>query len=249
MAQIKILTYNIHKGFNITGQNFLLDKIKESINLVNADVLFLQEVQGEHLHHQKSVKNWPLVSQFEYLADKTWPHFAYGKNAVYQHGHHGNAILSKFPITWFHNIDISTNLFEKRGIMHATIKCPELKKEIHLLNGHYNIFQAGQKTQIKNLCQQVKKYVPHYSPTIIAGDFNDWSIRATKLIDKELKAQEAFYQLYGEHARTFPAQFPMLHLDRIYYKNLKLNNAKILKGHPWKKLSDHLALFASFELL
>ncbi len=39
-----------------------------------------------------------LDSQFAFLADEIWPHFAYGKNAIYSAGHHGNAILSKHPI-------------------------------------------------------------------------------------------------------------------------------------------------------
>lgn len=36
-----------------------------------------------------------------------WPQFAYGRNAVYPEGHHGNAVLSKHPILAHRNLDVS----------------------------------------------------------------------------------------------------------------------------------------------
>ncbi|MDZ4084170.1 MAG: endonuclease/exonuclease/phosphatase family protein, partial [Bdellovibrionales bacterium] len=113
-SHLNILTYNIHKGFDLT-QRFVLESIRENIRAVHADVVFLQEVQAEHAGNFKKINGWPK-DQLEFLADEIWPHFAYGKNAVYQNGHHGNAILSKFPIQTFENIDISNNRFERRGI-------------------------------------------------------------------------------------------------------------------------------------
>jgi len=35
--------------------------------------------------------------QHEFLAHESWLHHAYGKNSVYDSGHHGNAILSRYP--------------------------------------------------------------------------------------------------------------------------------------------------------
>jgi endonuclease/exonuclease/phosphatase family metal-dependent hydrolase len=52
---IKVLTYNIHKGFSFGNRAFVLDKIREGIRLVGADLVFLQELQGYHVLHSKKV--------------------------------------------------------------------------------------------------------------------------------------------------------------------------------------------------
>ena len=57
MKSIKILTYNIHKGFSTGNRQFVLQKIKESIKASEADVVFLQEVIGQHETHSSKVKN------------------------------------------------------------------------------------------------------------------------------------------------------------------------------------------------
>ena len=110
---LQVLSYNIHKGFSSGNRNFVLHQIREAIRTVRADLVFLQEVLGEHREHQRKYSaHWERDSQFEFLADEVWPHFAYGKNAIYTSGHHGNAILSRYPFTFFENIDISTNRME-----------------------------------------------------------------------------------------------------------------------------------------
>ena len=44
---IKVMTYNIHKGFSIGNRRFILHDIKDSLRHVDADVVFLQEILGE----------------------------------------------------------------------------------------------------------------------------------------------------------------------------------------------------------
>ena len=79
---LKVLTYNIHKGFNPTNRQFILHNIKDSIRQVDADLLLLQEIHGERNITKNRFDNWPSNNQFEYLADEVWHHHAYGKNAI-----------------------------------------------------------------------------------------------------------------------------------------------------------------------
>ena len=58
------------------------------------------------------------------MADALWPQFAYGRNAVYPHGHHGNAVLSKFPILRYENRDVSISGPEKRALLHCVLDVP-----------------------------------------------------------------------------------------------------------------------------
>ncbi len=247
-VHLRVLSYNIHKGFN-AGQEFTLEGMKSAIELVHADLVLLQEVQGVHDTHKKKVKNWPTVTQFEYLADRIWPHYAYGKNAVYTKGHHGNAILSKYPMTFWENINISTNRFEKRGMLHAILEIPKLPGvHLHAICIHLDLLQKGREKQLDRLIERIQAVVPFDAPLIIAGDFNDWRESATKCLHKELGTEEVFEMHRGQHARTFPVWFPFLRLDRIYYRGVQVQDTKCLTGEPWSRLSDHAALFADITI-
>jgi endonuclease/exonuclease/phosphatase family metal-dependent hydrolase len=240
---IRVLSYNIHKGFN-AGKEFTLEGMREAIELVHADLVLLQEVQGQHSGHSDKVKNWPKASQFEFLADRLWPHFAYGKNAVYTKGHHGNAILSKYPLSFWENVNISTNRFESRGMLHGIIDIPGSEHKLHAICLHLDLLQAGRAQQIQKLIERIHAVVPHDAPLVIGGDFNDWREMAGHALRQELGIEEVFLLQTGQHARTFPVWFPFLRLDRIYFRGVKIRDLQCLTGQPWNRLSDHAALFA-----
>jgi endonuclease/exonuclease/phosphatase family metal-dependent hydrolase len=113
---VKVLTVNVHKGFSIFDRRFVLHELREAVRAVSPDLLFLQEVIGQHHRHAARLIQWPAMSQYEFLADSWWSDFAYGRNAVYLEGHHGNAVLSKFPIVGIDNHDVSVGACERRGI-------------------------------------------------------------------------------------------------------------------------------------
>ena len=60
--------------------------------------------------------------------------------------------------------------------------------------------------------------------------------------------KEVFLQADGRSARTFPARYPMLQLDRIYVRNAKAHTPLILPRRPWSHLSDHAPLAAEIRL-
>ncbi len=242
-SPLRVLSYNIHKGFALS-QAFALGSIRERIRTAQSDIVFLQEVQGDHSGHKKKIKDWP-GAQLEYLADSIWPHFAYGKNAVYTEGHHGNAILSKYPIRSFENIDISNNRFERRGILHAVVEWEGAP--LHLLCVHLDLTAHGRKKQNERIVQRIQDAIPKDERLILAGDFNDWRGLATAHFKDRLELQEAFKTVHGAHAKTFPAPFPFLTLDRMYFRGLHPMEAKCHEGNPWSQLSDHVAIEASFQ--
>ncbi len=248
MKQIKALSYNIHKGFSIRNKNFVLEQIREAIRKVDPDIIFLQEVIGHHEEDSHDIDDWPTTVQFEYLAHELCEHYAYGKNAVYEKGHHGNAVLSKFPILFWENINISTNRLEKRGMLHAVIDLPEKQTKLHCLCLHLDLLEKGRKKQIQKVVHRIEQSVPSAEPIIMAGDFNDWQRKITKTLEEKLKIKEAYLVAHGKHAKTFPSLSPILTLDRIYFRGLDLNEAVNLPTTPWKKLSDHIALFAIFQI-
>lgn len=248
---LKVLSYNIHKGFNASSAKFVLRSIRQAIRTVHADLVFLQEVIGEHAEHASRIEDWPQESQFEFMADEVWQHHAYGRNAIYSDGHHGNAILSKFPIKRFENIDVSTNRLERRGLLHGVIDWMGADAqggiELHVICLHFDLSERGRRKQIQSLREHIDRNVPADAPLIVAGDFNDWREKATQELGRTLGLNEAFHSSVGEHPRTFPIWLPLLKLDRIYFRGLKVERADCLTGAPWNELSDHAAIYAEFR--
>ena len=136
LVSFKVLTVNIHKGFTFFNRKFILSELRDAVRAVGADVVFLQEVAGSHLKHGKKFQNYPNEPHYEYLADSIWSQFAYGRNAVYNNGHHGNAMLSKFPIVKFENRDISISGPERRGMLHCELKVPGHSRNVHAICVH-----------------------------------------------------------------------------------------------------------------
>jgi endonuclease/exonuclease/phosphatase family metal-dependent hydrolase len=95
---LKVLTINIHKGFTAFNRRFILPELRDAVRTVSADIVCLQEVMGAHEVHPLHFENWPDTPHYEFLADTMWSDYAYGRNAVYPEGHHGNAVLSRFPL-------------------------------------------------------------------------------------------------------------------------------------------------------
>ncbi len=245
-SKISILSFNIHKGYGHANLSFNLLDLKKALRSLHVDVIFLQEVMAHCDRDASRITDWPSTNQFEYLADQIWHHHAYGQNAVSVNRNYGNAILSKFPIVFHENIDISTNPLERRGLLHAVIEIPEKNKKMHLLNVHLDLFKKGRLKQAERIIDRVVHKIPHSEPMILAGDFNDWREQFTPILANHLKLSEAHLELAGDHAKTFPSFWPTLKLDRIYYRDLKTLSCSVLDEEPWSLISDHVPLRAEF---
>ena len=243
---LRVLTYNIHKGFNMGNQRFILHQIREALIHADADLLFLQEMQGKHDRHEKNVAHWPDQSQIEFIAEGVWPHFAYGKNAIYNAGHHGNAILSKHPFESWENINVSPFPWASRSLLHGVIRMPGSDQDVHIVCIHFGLMGSERRSQITTLCDRIDSHVPHDAPLIVAGDFNDWLGQAGRLFLNRLGLHEVFRETHGRYARTFPAWFPILQMDRIYFRGLIPVSCDRLAHSPWDMLSDHAPLAATF---
>ncbi len=246
VESLKVLSYNIHKGFRTGGKRFVLQEMRELLRTTRVDLVFLQEVIGENTAHAKSIDDWPETSQYEYLADTVWNDHSYGRNAVHEDGHHGNAILSRFPIVSWENVDISTNRLERRGLLHTRIKIDDCI--VHACCTHLNLTKRGRNSQLKQLCSWIGRKIPGDAPLILAGDFNDWTNKLSEPLEKELGLKEVIEVKHGRLHPTFPASLPVFNLDRIYVRGLDISESKILKGKTWRKLSDHIPVQATLRL-
>ena len=102
--------------------------------------------------------------------------------------------------------------------------------------------------QIGALIERLHREVPAEAPLIVAGDFNDWRNLSGRRLMDELGLVEAFRDRHGRPARSFPSNFPVLRLDRIYVRGLNVLHTEVHHGLPWSRISDHAALSASLAL-
>jgi endonuclease/exonuclease/phosphatase family metal-dependent hydrolase len=201
--RLRVLTVNTHKGFTALNRRFILPELRDAVRSTSADLVFLQEVVGEHERHSSRYNNWPQMSQYEFLADSMWSDFAYGRNAVYP--------------------------------------------DVHAICVHLSLLESHRQLQLQLLCQLLES-LPDEAPVIIAGDFNDWQLQGNVALSRRDYLHEAFERHHGRPAKTYPARFPLLRLDRIYLRNASSHEPKILGHKPWTHLSDHLPLAVEVHL-
>ena len=185
---ITVATYNIHKAHSMRGCH--LNELKNGLKEMGADLICLQEVQDLNTKRSSATLSEHGDSQVAALQANLYPHIAYGANAIYDHGHHGNAILSKYPIQQWRNIDVSDHRLEQRGILHATVDHPQLG-EVHVINSHFGLFKVSRVRQAQALIYHVRESVPKHAPLIVAGDSNDWNLHVHRLLTRELLLQDA----------------------------------------------------------
>jgi endonuclease/exonuclease/phosphatase family metal-dependent hydrolase len=244
-----ILTWNIHKGFHSNNRDFVLHNIRQQLRALDVDLALLQEVQGEHRGHALRVPDWPTEAQFEFLADQVWQHHAYGKNAIADGRHHGNAILSKYPFVAWGNINVSLLRSASRSLLHGDIVIPERERQVHVVCLHLGLLGLERRSQLRRLNQHLTQVLERHEAVIVGGDFNDWTARqVARQLDPALGLQEVFLHSEARYARTFPARRPLLCMDRIYFRGLELQSCLCLDQPEWRELSDHVPLLARFEL-
>jgi len=255
--KFRAATYNIAKGATgIAGRSRVHD-VRMALHLIDADVVFLQEVQDRN---DRRRLQRPAAAQLDFLATSGYPHHAYGINAIYSHGHHGNAILSRYPITSYTNHDISDHALERRGMLHAVIE-PVDVPPIHLICLHLGLVKMSRLRQARFVVDFVEQEIPARSPLIVAGDLNDWQQRVDLELRRRLGVAEVSdtrelgmlermipWRRRARPARTFPSVAPWLRLDRIYVRGLGVRHTRVPRGRTWASRSDHVPLIAALEL-
>jgi len=242
--KLRICTYNIHKGFSQFNRRMMVHELRDRLRSLEADIVFLQEVQGLHLGHAKRHPEWPAHPQHEFLAEGVWASSAYGGNAVYSKGHHGNAVLSHFPILRSENQDVSDHRFERRGLLHCEVAYPDLPAPVHCVCVHLGLIAVSRRRQMDALAQRMEALAPGDTPLIIAGDFNDWRNHAHELLADRLGLTEVFGCDRGHPAKSYPCALPLFRLDRIYVRGFEVLHSAAHHGPPWSRISDHAALTA-----
>ena len=229
---LRVLTLNAHQGFGARRRRGLLQNLRDALRTAAADLVFLQEVGGDTGPDGDE-------QHCEMLADQVWPQHAYGRNAVAGSGHQGNALLSKYPIVQWQNVDVSVGRAEPRGLLHCVVDVPNARGPLHAVCVHLGLREAHRRRQVDRLVGFISEPIPTEASLVVAGDFNDWRGRVHRRLADVQGLKEICTSGLGSPARTFPAWYPVLRLDRIYVRHVRHRPLQLPRA-PWSALSDHV---------
>ena len=239
--RLRVVTYNIHKCRGL-DRRIDPERIAAVISALRADVIALQEILD--------VRNGrPEYDQARRIAAQLRGYeTCFGENRTLHGGAYGNMTLSRFPLRFCQNYDLTWRSRERRGCLRADIHLAA-GVLLHIFNVHLGTSFIERRHQARRLLSdELLTRKEWRGPRIVVGDFNEWTRGlASRLMGRHFKAVEP--RLFLRYARTYPGVLPLLHLDHFYYdEQLALRNFRLHRSRKALIASDHLPLIAEFEI-
>jgi endonuclease/exonuclease/phosphatase family metal-dependent hydrolase len=252
---LRIVTWNIHKGVRGIGLRKRLEihAMQRAVAGLDADLICLQEVR--RINHKEAAyfRHWPELPQADFLAPAGYE-AVYRTNAFTQHGEHGNALLSRHPVSRHAHEDISDHRFEQRGLLHATLQIQG--QPLHVIVVHLGLIAASRQRQLAQLSRYIERDIPKQDALIVAGDFNSpiapvrWALSALGAgngLHSTRPTSPAFLHALRGHA-TFPSRLPLLQLDHVFVRHARIVSSRVPQEASWARMSDHLPLIVQVQL-
>jgi endonuclease/exonuclease/phosphatase family metal-dependent hydrolase len=228
-SEISVATYNVHRwtGHNGRGRP---DPARACfvISELRADVIALQEV----------LRPFGGEDPLELLADQLGLHVAFAATRTHRLGELGNAILSRWPIAGVFVLDLSYSRIERRLAMAAQL--PYAGGVLDIVATHLALGDRTRHRQVRSLLDHPRL---QGAPTLLLGDLNAWRrCKATRALEDELAFHGQRWPL------SFPAARPVLALDRIYSRGIRILGVGAHTSAAARRASDHLPVVARVEL-
>ena len=163
---MRLLSYNIHKGIGGRDRRYRLERIKQAIERENPDVICLQEVD-RNVRRSRSDNQPLLLGKYFRAAGR-----CFQLNHRLKTGGYGNLVLSRWPVLTRHNISLRQAKRKERGALLVVIDTPE--GPLHVANCHLGLAEQERKWQVDRLLDHRLFAESAHLPTVVAGDMNDW---------------------------------------------------------------------------
>ncbi len=228
----KVATYNIRKCIGLDRRRDperILDVLRE----IDADIIALQEADRRFGQRESSLP-------FRKIDEETpWKHVPWGvrPNGI---GWHGNAILvrDEYDIRSGEPLDLPT--LEPRGAVAAEIVTPV--GPLRIIGVHLDLSGLWRRQQIKSLLEYLDT-VQRQIPTVIMGDFNQWSNRGA------LSEFAFHHHRILQTPKSYHTANPVARLDRIIIsQHLQEAELGCHDSALAKTASDHLPVWAQLRI-
>jgi endonuclease/exonuclease/phosphatase family metal-dependent hydrolase len=239
IRRFRVVTYNVHKCRGL-DRRVRPSRIVEVLREIDADIIALQEVL--------SITNGEREDdQSRFIAEELGFDYCIGENRKLRGGAYGNVVLSRLPMIFTRNYDLSTQGREERGCLRTDVDLG-IGKPLHVYNVHLGTAFFERREQARKLLDvEILNCAEIPGPRLLLGDFNEWTRGlASKALGRLFESADIRLQL--QRSRTYPGVFPFLHLDHIYYDQaLELVSARLHRNRIALVASDHLPIVADFR--
>jgi endonuclease/exonuclease/phosphatase family metal-dependent hydrolase len=232
--ELVVSTYNVHRWVGLARRS-RPDPARAAfvISELGADVIALQEVLRP-FHGED-----PLAR----LAEALGLHLVFASTRVHRNGELGNAILSRWPVAGVSILDLSFSRIERRLAVAAIVdgRIDGRGPALNVLATHLALVDRTRQRQVRSLLEH-----PHLwaGPAVLLGDMNAWrECRATRALERELEMHHN-----REWPPSFPAARPVLALDRVYSRGVRVLEVATHDSAAARRASDHLPVVARIEL-
>lgn len=239
--RIRLVTWNIHKGIGGLDRRYRIERISAVLAEHAPDMVLLQEVAAA-LPRAGNHDQVHLLSEALQMR-----HVAYSPQHQFTRGGYGNAILSRWPLSAVHDVDLTIGTRKKRGALQAKarVRLGRHARTVVLSCLHLGLAGSERGLQLERFFQSHPFGGLHRrTPVILGGDLNDlWGTLGPKYL------QPAGFSRAGKLTSTFPAWLPVRPLDGIYVRgDAKAVHAHVPRGELARAASDHLPIVADIEL-
>lgn len=229
---LKVLTYNLHDGFNTDGR-LDLETLAKIIESSSADVVGLQEVSRGWLI-------WGGVDMLTWLSQRLNMPYVSGPTADPQWG---NAILSRYPLKNIQLKQLPTDdLLIQRGFIQADIDVGSGK--LNLIVTHF--YHLDEKPEIRVLqSEEIIRNIQPDKPTILVGDLNATPDAQEMRILENSGMVDLASVLGNPPTYTYYSAAPYEQIDYIWISNgLKADHFNITNTTA----SDHFPVFSNISM-
>ncbi len=249
LVHLRLVSFNIHHGEGVRGDSALEAQAKLLRDL-DSDVAFLQEVDVGVVRSDR-------VNQAAFLAERSGLSFhVFGKNMDLGGGAYGNAILSRFKLTWGAHYVIPAvdphvpRLFEgngqyylpePRGILRADARIDGVRH--CLLCAHFGFLRQELKEGVDAVLALLRRT---NMPVLLGSDMNTMDRNAPELFRLREEMVDCASALSQEGVATYPSDDPVERLDYVLVRGpYRVTTLDVVPSLS----SDHRPVVAELELL
>lgn len=229
--ELRLASYNVHKCLG-TDRRRDPGRVADVLHGIGADVVALQEVDHRRAPRPEALPAWIIEGRTDFVPLP----FAIRAGSL---GWHGQTILIRKALRCDHIQRLVLPGLEPRGAVLAEVALPG-GAHLRVVGVHLGLFRRYRMLQLKAIRLALERLSP--LPTVILGDFNEWSRRG---------GSGPLDDLFRLHVpgRSFHSRSPMAGLDRVALgPGLHLRDAGVIGTDLARRASDHLPIWADIRM-
>ena len=229
---VRIMSYNLHSGFDVTGR-LSLEEVAQAIEAERADVIGLQEVS----------RGWVIdgsIDMLTWLSQRLKLPYVWGPTADPMWG---NAILSRYPIKGAQNFAMPNNdvVRPARGYLAAQIEIGD--QTLNLMVTHLHHVGPDGAQRVSQVQAMIATWA-NRATTVLLGDLNATPDAPEMQLLREAGLIDSFATIGTGDGFTYASNRPYHRIDYIYHSSdLTARDFHVNEGTA----SDHRGIAVTIE--